>query len=438
MGNPRCGRGHAPAGSTIAHARRHRPDREPRAFLVRRPPRPRLPRRDRAGHARRARGLPGAVPARRRDAPLARGRAACVACSRRSSPRRSGSVRPRRRDRGEFAYPLGNRDAAYVCGMRQLKLYHAWHDAGLIALPNREPAETPASPPPLRAGVLVENADPITGPRRPRLWVDGGVVAIGLAWATRGHYASRQRRPLRGPGHRAHRRGAGARRGAWTSWARPRREPSQRPIPRRSVRRDRPRASSPRTPTAGPSWTAARTSGTSPTTRSARSSGATGHRAQPLQLVPRRGRAGNPGGRHRRLRRHIEHICDVAGDRTHVGMGSDMDGGFTAARLPAGIDRPGDMGRIADALRDKGWGDAEIAGSAKGTGAACSISEAARNAGRREGVPVTRPGLHTPHQANAVTPSRPASAVGAPAGARRARGTGAGTARGGGPPCRSP
>ena len=91
---------------------------------------------------------------------------------------------------GAFAYPLGNRDAAYVCGMRQLKLYHAWQDAGLVSLPNREPARAPEAEPPLRAGVLVENADPITDPDELDLWVEGGVVAIGLAWVTRGHYAS--------------------------------------------------------------------------------------------------------------------------------------------------------------------------------------------------------------------------------------------------------
>lgn len=61
---------------------------------------------------------------------------------------------------------------------------------------------------------------------------------------------------------------------------------------------------------------------------------------------------------------HIRHICDLAGDRRHVGLGSDMDGGFSAARLPMGIDRPRDLNKIADALSAAGWSDAEIAGFA--------------------------------------------------------------------------
>jgi hypothetical protein len=51
---------------------------------------------------------------------------------------------------GEFAYPLGDADAAYVAGMRQLKLYHAWHDAGLVACPA----------PPIRAGSETAESDP--------------------------------------------------------------------------------------------------------------------------------------------------------------------------------------------------------------------------------------------------------------------------------------
>jgi membrane dipeptidase len=64
--------------------------------------------------------------------------------------------------------------------------------------------------------------------------------------------------------------------------------------------------------------------------------------------------------------RHVEHVCEVAGDRAHVGLGSDMDGGFAADRLPEGIDAPADLARIAEALRGRGWSDGEIAGFARG------------------------------------------------------------------------
>jgi membrane dipeptidase len=52
---------------------------------------------------------------------------------------------------------------------------------------------------------------------------------------------------------------------------------------------------------------------------------------------------------------HVEHVCEVAGDRRHVGLGSDMDGGFGASMLPTHVDRPGDLERLADALRERDW-----------------------------------------------------------------------------------
>src|SRR5690606_23338569 len=58
--------------------------------------------------------------------------------------------------------------------------------------------------------------------------------------------------------------------------------------------------------------------------------------------------------------RHIEHICDVAGGRGHIGLGSDIDGGFAADRLPDGIDLPRDLARLAEALQARGWSDGDI------------------------------------------------------------------------------
>ncbi len=41
-----------------------------------------------------------------------------------------------------------------------------------------------------------------------------------------------------------------------------------------------------------------------------------------------------------------------------------MDGGFSAARLPAGIDRPADLLKLAEALSAHGWSDDEVRGFA--------------------------------------------------------------------------
>lgn len=56
----------------------------------------------------------------------------------------------------------------------------------------------------------------------------------------------------------------------------------------------------------------------------------------------------------------IDHVCQVVGDAAHVGLGSDFDGGFGAESAPAGIDTVADLGRVAPALGEMGYGEEEI------------------------------------------------------------------------------
>ncbi len=58
---------------------------------------------------------------------------------------------------------------------------------------------------------------------------------------------------------------------------------------------------------------------------------------------------------------HIQHICDLAGDARHVGIGSDFDGGFGMESVPREIDTIADLHRIGDALAAASFGDADIA-----------------------------------------------------------------------------
>ncbi|MDP9312741.1 MAG: membrane dipeptidase [Chloroflexota bacterium] len=60
--------------------------------------------------------------------------------------------------------------------------------------------------------------------------------------------------------------------------------------------------------------------------------------------------------------RHIEHICNLAGDTKHVGLGSDFDGGFGVEGIPDCIESIADLPRIGGALRDAGWSADDIAG----------------------------------------------------------------------------
>ena len=58
--------------------------------------------------------------------------------------------------------------------------------------------------------------------------------------------------------------------------------------------------------------------------------------------------------------RHIQHICELAGDARHVGIGSDFDGGFGMESVPREIDTIADLHRLGDALSDASFGDADI------------------------------------------------------------------------------
>jgi membrane dipeptidase len=59
---------------------------------------------------------------------------------------------------------------------------------------------------------------------------------------------------------------------------------------------------------------------------------------------------------------HVEHICEIAQSRAHVGLGTDMDGGFAANRMPDGMNRPTDLQRLIDGLQTRGWSEPDIDG----------------------------------------------------------------------------
>jgi membrane dipeptidase len=56
---------------------------------------------------------------------------------------------------------------------------------------------------------------------------------------------------------------------------------------------------------------------------------------------------------------HIEHIAEIAGI-AHVGVGSDLDGGFTTDMAPDGIASAADIPRLGEALRRRGWAEEDV------------------------------------------------------------------------------
>lgn len=52
---------------------------------------------------------------------------------------------------------------------------------------------------------------------------------------------------------------------------------------------------------------------------------------------------------------HIDHICQLAGNSHHVGIGSDLDGGFGRRHLPAEVNTIADLNRLPTLLQKHGY-----------------------------------------------------------------------------------
>jgi membrane dipeptidase len=58
---------------------------------------------------------------------------------------------------------------------------------------------------------------------------------------------------------------------------------------------------------------------------------------------------------------HIDHICQIAGDALHVGIGSDFDGGFGWPSVPKEINTIADLQKLAPILAERGYDEESIA-----------------------------------------------------------------------------
>jgi membrane dipeptidase len=62
----------------------------------------------------------------------------------------------------------------------------------------------------------------------------------------------------------------------------------------------------------------------------------------------------------RTLAAHIDHICQLAGDALHAGLGTDFDGGFGWPAVPYEIDTIADLQKLAPVLAEYGYSDESI------------------------------------------------------------------------------
>jgi membrane dipeptidase len=58
---------------------------------------------------------------------------------------------------------------------------------------------------------------------------------------------------------------------------------------------------------------------------------------------------------------HIDHICQLAGNSSHVAIGSDLDGGFGREQSPRDLDTIADLQKLIGLLGGRGYSDDDIA-----------------------------------------------------------------------------
>ena len=57
---------------------------------------------------------------------------------------------------------------------------------------------------------------------------------------------------------------------------------------------------------------------------------------------------------------HIDHICQIAGNALHIGMGTDLDGAFGKEQCPYDLETIADMQKVPALLKKRGYTDADI------------------------------------------------------------------------------
>lgn len=63
---------------------------------------------------------------------------------------------------------------------------------------------------------------------------------------------------------------------------------------------------------------------------------------------------------------HVDHICQLAGNSLHAGLGSDLDGGFGREQAPADVDTIADLQRLPDLLTRRGYAAADVQNFTRG------------------------------------------------------------------------
>jgi len=63
---------------------------------------------------------------------------------------------------------------------------------------------------------------------------------------------------------------------------------------------------------------------------------------------------------------HLDHVCQIAGNANHAGIGSDLDGAFGREQTPTDLDTIADLDKIPVLLQRRGYKDKDIEAVASG------------------------------------------------------------------------
>ena len=57
---------------------------------------------------------------------------------------------------------------------------------------------------------------------------------------------------------------------------------------------------------------------------------------------------------------HIDHICQLAGNARHVGIGSDLDGAFGTEQCPSDVETIADLSKLPGLLVQRGYSEQDV------------------------------------------------------------------------------
>lgn len=295
---------------------------------------------------------------------------------------------------GPEGYPAGDVEKAHKRGRAQLEVYETWRDEGRVAidLPQllrhdphvgevrggmgvgevrplslEQRLARSASKAPLHIGILIENADPVRSPDELEWWKSRGVVAIGLAWARSSRYAAGNMTPHEDPVGLTDLGRAMVKQMDALGIVHDVSHLSDRAMDELLSLTDRPVIAS---------HSNCRALVNDPKNQRhlrdesireiARRGGVIGLNLCRNFIPPQPYSKSDPRPSIAQAIAHVEHICGLVGHRGAVGLGSDMDGGFSADDMPEGINRPTDLVKLTEALSGGGWSAAEVEGFAWG------------------------------------------------------------------------